>query len=265
MPALYLPVTMMLAGLILRGVAFEFRLHGRTRGRLFWTWAFAGGSLAATVAQGFILGGFIQGVQVSLGRFSGGALDWATPYTLVIALGLVCGYVLLGSAWLMIKSEGELHALARAWVVRAAVLTGVVLATVSIATLFLHPIVAIRWGIGAHEVDIRRFAPLVPIPLMGALGLLMAITGAQAKDGHPHTPLIGGFLCFLSGYLGLAVGFLPFIVPYALTYEETASSPRALKMMLAGTAVLLPLILGYSAWVYWIFRGKVGADGGYHP
>ena len=264
MPALYLPVTMMLAGLILRGVAFEFRLHGRSRGRVFWTWAFAGGSLAAALAQGFVLGGFIQGVQVRLGQFAGGPLDWATPYTLVVALGLMAGYVLLGASWLMIKTEGDLHALARKWALRAAPAVAVILAAVSVATLFLHPLVALRWGVGPQGVDPQRFLPLLPIPLMGAFGLLMAFAGARAKDGHPHTPLVGGFLAFLSGYLGLAVGFLPFIVPYAMTYEEAASSPGALKMMLGGTAVLLPLILGYSGWVYWIFRGKVGEDAGYH-
>jgi cytochrome d ubiquinol oxidase subunit II len=264
MPALYLPVTLMLAGLILRGVAFEFRLHGRTRGRPFWTWAFAGGSLAAAVAQGFVLGGFIQGVKVTLGHFSGGPLDWATPYTLVVTLGLVAGYVLLGAAWLMIKTEGDLHALARAWVLRAAPAVGLTLAAVSMATLFIHPLIAIRWGVGAQGVDQARLLPLMPIPLMGAFGLMMAFAGARAKEGHPHTPLIGGFMAFLSGYLGLAVSFLPFIVPYAMTYEEAASSPGALKLMLGGTVVLLPLILGYSAWVYWIFRGKVGSDAGYH-
>jgi cytochrome d ubiquinol oxidase subunit II len=99
---------------------------------------------------------------------------------------------------------------------------------------------------------------------MGAVGLLMAFGGARSGKSHPHTPIVGAALAFLSGYLGLAVGFLPFIVPYAMTYEEAASSPGALKMMLGGTAVLLPLILGYSGWVYWIFRGKVGEDAGYH-
>ena len=264
MPALYLPITLMLAGLILRGVAFEFRLHGRTRGRPFWTWAFAGGSLAAALAQGFVLGGFIQGVTVKNGQFAGGSLDWATPYTLVVALGLVAGYALLGSAWLIIKTEDELHGLARKWAVRSAFAVGAVLAVVSIATLFMHPLVSLRWGASAHGIDQARFLPLAPIPLMGAVGLLMAIVGARSPQSHPHTPMVGAAMAFLSGYLGLAVGFLPYIVPYAITYEQAASSPGALKLMLGGTVVLLPMILGYSAWVYWIFRGKVSADAGYH-
>ena len=264
LPALYLPVIFMLAGLVLRGVAFEFRLRGRKRGKQFWTWAFAGGSLVATLSQGLVLGGFIQGVRMSNGQFTGGALDWATPYTLVVALGLAAGYVLLGSGWLMLKTEDALHGLGRQWAMRSAVAVGVILAVVSVATLFIHPLIAIRWGVGVHGVDIRRFLPLSTIPLMGLVGLLMAFAGARSREAHPHAPLVGAVLAFLSGYLGLAIGFLPYIVPYGMTYEQAASSPGALKLMLIGTAVLLPLILSYTAWVYWIFRGKVGPDAGYH-
>ena len=264
LPALYLPVMVMLGGLILRGVAFEFRLHGRTRGRPFWTFAFAGGSLAAAIAQGFVVGGFIQGVTVKDGQFAGGAFDWATPYTALVALGLVAGYALLGAGWLVLKTEGALHELGRRWARRAAPAVALILAAVSLATLFAHPLVTARWGIGPGGVDVGRFAPLLPIPLLGAVGLAMAFAGARRPDGHPLTPLIGGFMAFLSGYLGLAVGFLPYVVPYSITYEQAASTPGALAFMLVGVAVLLPFILGYSAWVYWIFRGKVAADAGYH-
>jgi cytochrome d ubiquinol oxidase subunit II len=264
LPALYLPVILMLAGLILRGVAFEFRVHGRRRGKTFWTWAFAGGSLIATLSQGLVLGGFIQGVKVVDGQFAGGPLDWATPYSLAVALGLVAGYALLGCGWLMLKTEHALHGLARRWAMRATPAVAVILALVSVATLFLHPLVAVRWGIGAHGIDAARLLPLLPIPLMGLVGLLIAFGGARSPKSRSHTTMIGAMLAFLSGYLGLAVGFLPFIVPYAITYEEAASTPGALKLMLTGTVVMLPLILGYTAWVYWIFRGKVASDAGYH-
>ncbi|MGZ3276208.1 MAG: cytochrome d ubiquinol oxidase subunit II [Caulobacteraceae bacterium] len=264
MPALYLPVILMLMGLILRGVAFEFRLHGGRRGKPFWTAAFAGGSLMAALAQGFVLGGFIQGVTVADERFAGQPLDWATPYTLVVALGLVAGYVLLGAGWLIIKTEGPLHERARGWAQKAAVAVGAVLAAVSIASLFIHPEVALRWGVGPQGVDQLRLLPLLPIPLMGLVGLMMAFFGAKSPEAHAHAPLVGAFLAFLSGYVGLAVGFMPFVVPYAVTYEQAASSPQALALMLIGVAIFLPFILGYAAWVYWIFRGKVAADAGYH-
>ena len=264
MPALYLPVFTMLMGLILRGVAFEFRLHGRRAGRRFWTAAFAGGSLVAALAQGCVLGGFIQGIKVADERFVGGPLDWATPYTLMVALGLVAGYVLLGAGWLVIKTEGPVRERARGWLQKAAVVVGVILAVVSVATLFVHPAVAERWGVGPQGVDQRRLLPLLPIPLMGLVGLMMAFFGARSVEAHPHAPMIGGFLAFLSGYFGLAVGFLPYVVPYSITYEQAASSTQALTLMLIGVCILLPMILGYSAFVYWIFRGKVAADGEYH-
>lgn len=269
LPALYLPVTLMLMGLILRGVAFEFRLHGRRRGKPFWTWAFAAGSLMAALAQGFVLGGFIQGVTVAGDRFAGRPFDWASPYTLAVALGLAAGYVLLGAGWLIAKTEGPLHDRARAFAEMAAVAVGVVLAVVSLATLFVHPQIAARWGVGMQDtggwgVDQRRLLPLLPIPFTGLVGLLLSFLGARSREAHPHTPLIGGFMAFLSGYAGLAVGFMPYVVPYALTYEQAASSPQALSLMLVGVAILLPFILGYTAWVYWIFRGKVAAGGGYH-
>jgi cytochrome d ubiquinol oxidase subunit II len=265
MPALYLPVTLMLMGLILRGVAFEFRLHGRRRGKRFWTIAFAAGSYMATLAQGFVLGGFIQGIKVADDRFIGQPLDWASPYTLVVALGLVAGYMLLGAGWLIIKTEGPLHERARGWAQKAAVAVGLILAAVSIATLFIHPLVALRWGVGPQgALDQRRLLPLLPIPLMGLVGLMMAFLGARSSEAHAHTPMVGAFMAFLSGYVGLAVGFMPFVVPYALTYEQAASSPQALALVLVGVVILLPFILGYTAWVYWVFRGKVAAGGGYH-
>jgi cytochrome d ubiquinol oxidase subunit II len=269
MPALYLPVVLMLMGLILRGVAFEFRLHGRTRGKPFWTFAFTAGSLMATLAQGFVLGGFIQGIKVDGGRFAGRPLDWATPYTLLVALGLVAGYVLLGAGWLLIKTDGDLNERARRWAQLAAAAVGAVLVAVSVATLFIHPLIALRWGVGPHEgggwgLDQHRLLPLLPIPLMGLVGLMMAFLGARSRGAHAHAPMIGAFMAYLSGYLGLAVGFIPFVVPYAITYEQAASSPSALTLMLVGVAILLPFILGYTVWVYWIFRGKVAPDAHYH-
>jgi len=262
MPALYLPVTVMLIALVLRGVAFEFRLHGKKRGKPFWTAAFAGGSLAATLAQGCILGGFIQGVVVKNGAFAGQPFDWATPYSLLVACGLVAGYALLGAGWLMLKTEGKLHDDARRWAAIAAGATALLLAAVSLATLTVHPRIAERWGILHGVVDWARFARLTPIPLLGAAGLLTVAAGLLRRS---HIlPFAGATTVFLSGYLGLAVGFFPYIVPYALTFRQAASAENALALMGIGIAALLPVILGYTVWSYWIFRGKVADDAGYH-
>ena len=225
--------------------------------------AFTAGSLAAAFAQGLVLGGFIQGVTVEDGRFAGGPFDWLTPYTLLISAGLICGYALLGAAWLVMKTQDELHGAARRWSWIAGGLTALLLAAVSLATLSIHPRVAARWGVEANVIDVDRFLPLAPIPLLGLIGLAVLVTGLH-RGTHHHRPFIGALLFYVSGYLGLAAGFAPFVVPYALTYRQAAAADNALALMLAGTVVVLPLILGYTAWVYWIFRGKVTPDAGYH-
>jgi cytochrome d ubiquinol oxidase subunit II len=262
MPALYIPVVIMLLALILRGVAFEFRARGRKRGKPFWTAAFAGGSLAATLAQGLILGGFIQGVTVENARFAGGPFDWLTPYTVLVAVGLVAGYALLGACWLVLKSEAELHGDARRWAWRAAAATAAMLAVVSLATLFVHPRVTKVWGIEGAAIDVARLVAHAPIPLVGLIGLALLFWGLKA--GRHALPFVGAAVVFLSGYAGLAASFFPNIVPYDITYEQAASADNALGLMLVGVAILLPVILGYTVWVYWLFRGKVEADAGYH-
>ncbi len=260
-PALYLPLILMLLALILRGVAFEFRLHGRKRGKAFWTAAFAGGSLLATIAQGLVLGGFIQGITVVDGRFAGQPFDWLTPYSLLVAAGLVAGYALLGGCWLVWKTADELHGDARRWTWIAGLASAVLLGVVSIATLIVHPRVAARWGFadGAFTWDVL---PFLPIPILGAAGLLIVAEGLRRREhGMPYA---GAALVFLSGYLGLTVGFFPAIVPYDIDFRMAANPDNTLGLMLVGVAVMLPLILGYTAWVYWLFRGKVGGDEGYH-
>ncbi len=262
MPAMYIPVILMLLALILRGVAFEFRLRGRRRGKAFWTAAFAGGSLVTAIAQGFILGGFIQGITLDGVSFGGQPFDWLTPYTLLVAAGLVAGYALLGACWLILKSKDELHGDARRWAWLAGGATAALLAAVSIATLFVHPEVAERWGYTASGFDMGRLAPHLPIPILGIVGLAILIIGLRR---HSHAwPIIGAYVLFLSGYIGLAAGFFPNIVPYDMTYRQAANADNALGLMLVGVGILLPVILGYTIWVYWLFRGKVTADAGYH-
>jgi cytochrome d ubiquinol oxidase subunit II len=262
MPALYLPVLVMLVALILRGVAFEFRAHGRRRGKAFWTAMFAGGSIAAAFAQGLILGGFIQGVAVRGERFAGHAFDWATPYTLLVAFGLLAGYALLGAAWLVMKTEGGLHSDARRWTGALVGIVAAFLLAVSVATAYGHASVAARWGWTGQTVDWGRFLPLSWIPLLGGAGVAVVILGARARSHG--LPFAGALLIFLSGFLGLAVGFAPYVAPYSVTFREAAAPDNALALMLAGASVALPLNVGYQAWVYWLFRGKVGADAGYH-
>jgi cytochrome d ubiquinol oxidase subunit II len=260
--ALYVPIMLMLLALVLRGVAFEFRARGRRRGKAGWTFAFAFGSTAAAATQGLALGGFMQGLKMTNGAFSGGAFDWLSPYALVTAAGLVCGYALLGAGWLMIKTRDALHGDARRWAVIAAALVALLLAVVSVMTLFVHPQIAARWGwLGGH-FDLARLAPLLPIPILGGVGLAIVAAGL-ARRSHIW-PFLGAIVVFLSGYLGLAASFFPYVAPYGLTFREAANDPSALGLMFGGLVVVLPLILAYTAWVYWVFRGKVADDEAYH-
>ena len=265
MPAFYLPVLLMLAGLILRGVAFEFRFRARNRGRKFWTQMFAGGSILTALAQGLILGGFIQGVTVADSRFAGGPFDWLTPYTLLVAAGIVAGYALLGATWLMLKTSDNLHGDARRWTLISAAAVAALLAAVSVATLFVHPHIGARWGFDMANglaVDWATLAPLLFIPALGLAGLLVVV-GMARRRSHGW-PFVGALLVFLSGYLGLAASFMPTIVPYDIDFRQAAAPDNALGLMLVGTVFILPLILAYTGWVYWVFRGKITEGTGYH-
>ena len=261
-PAFYVPIMVMLLALVFRGVAFEFRARGGRRGRPFWTVAFAGGSTVAALAQGLVLGGFIQGVTVRDGAFAGGPFDWLSPYSVLVALGLTCGYALLGATWLVWRTETELHGAARRWAWIAGGATAVLLAAVSLATLALRQRIAERWGFGGHGFDLAKLGPHLPIPLLGLVGLAVIAIGLRRRS-HGG-PFAGALLVFLSGYAGLAASFFPYVTPYALTFRQAANADNALGFMLVGVVVILPTILGYSAYVYWLFRGKVTADAGYH-
>lgn len=264
LPAFYLPVVGMLAGLILRGVAFEFRFRARRRGRKFWTAMFAFGSILATFSQGLVLGGFIQGVTVQNLRFAGGPFDWFNPYCLIVAFGLLAGYALLGATWLILKTQDDLHGDARRWAVFTGVLVAVALISVSISTLSVNPFVNLRWGIDTASgvVDWAVFGPLLLVPGLGLVGLLVLAHGLAT--GRHDTPFMGALLVFLSGFIGLAVSFFPYIAPYTVDFRQAAAPDNALALMLVGAVVALPLILGYTAWVYWVFRGKVTPEAGYH-
>lgn len=262
MPALYLPIFMMLLALIFRGVAFEFRHHGRARGRKWWTVAFSGGSIAAAVAQGFVLGGFIQGVNVVDGEFVGGAMDWLTPFSTLVAASLTVGYALLGAAWLVFKTKGALFERARRWVRRLAVLAALAMGAVSLATLSVDPRITERWGLTMTSVDWGSFIWLAPLPL--AAGAICFLLWRGADQRRHLTPYLYSVGLFAVGYVGLAISLWPYLVPFTMTPGEAAAADNALALLLAGALPMLPVILGYTAYVYWLFRAKVEDDASYH-
>jgi cytochrome bd ubiquinol oxidase subunit II len=254
MPAFYIPIIVMLLALVFRGVAFEFR--GIAGGKRKWNIAFAGGSALAALCQGLILGGLIQGVKVANGAFAGGPFDWATPFALVCGLGVITGYALLGATWLVLKTDGKMAELARKQA--TVLLFGVMffMAVVSLWTPLSVPSIAQRW------FSTPNIFFLWPVPLITALLALACWLGLQnERDALPFLSAIG---LFLLGYLGLAISWFPYLVPPSITVWDSAAAPVSQIFMLVGTLILLPIILGYTALIYWLFRGKVAEGESYH-
>jgi cytochrome d ubiquinol oxidase subunit II len=262
MPALYIPIYLMLLALIFRGVAFEFRHHGVARGARWWTIAFSAGSIVAAMAQGLVLGGFIQGVRLQAGAFAGGALDWLTPFSLLVAIALVIGYALLGATWLVFKAQGELFDRARRWTTQLSLMVALAMGAVSLATLNVDPRVTQHWGLTMTSVDWPVFLKVAWLPL-AALAVCFGLWRRWKTTPH-LTPYLLAVALFLLGYVGLAISLWPYIVPFAMTPADAAAADNALALMLYGALPLLPLILGYTAYVYWLFRAKVGEDAAYH-
>jgi cytochrome d ubiquinol oxidase subunit II len=254
MPAMYLPVIVMLLALVFRGVAFEFRHVSDSK--LLWNFAFTFGSLIAAFSQGVILAGLIQGIKVENGQFAGGHFDWATPFSLMSGLALVAGYALLGATWLIMKTEGEVAERARR---QAKVLLLVVLgfmALVSLYTPYAFERIANRW------FSLPNFYYLWPVPLVTAIvAFLLWRWIGKERDS---LPFIATIALFLLGYLGLVISSYPYLVPPSLTVWDTAAAPASQIFMLIGTVFLLPIILGYVIFIYWLFRGKVKEGEAYH-
>jgi cytochrome d ubiquinol oxidase subunit II len=254
MPAMYLPVIVMLLALVFRGVAFEFRHVSESKG--LWNFAFAFGSLLAAFSQGVILGGLIQGIKVANRQFAGGHFDWATPFTLLCGLALIAGYALLGATFLIMKTEGEVAERARR---QAKLLLLVVLgfmALVSLYTPYAFERIANRW------FSLPNFYYLWPVPLVTAL--VAYLLWRWLGKGREALPFIATIVLFLLGYLGLVISSFPYLVPPSLTVWDTAAAPASQIFMLIGTVFLLPIILGYIVFVYWLFRGKVREGEAYH-
>ena len=254
-PACYFPVLLMLLGLIFRGVAFEFRMKAHRR-RFLWDLAFFWGSLVATYAQGVMLGSFVRGFEVQGRQFAGSVFDWAQPFPLAVGAGLVCGYVLLGATWLVLKTEGELQR----WAVARARfgLFGVIvfLVALSVWTPFLEPRIAARWFSWPNMVW------LAPVPLAAAA--IAVWLWRSLSRGHEGAPFIAAMGLFLVGYVGLAISIWPNIVPHTISLWDAASSSKSQVFLLVGSMFLLPIIVMYTGWSYYVFRGKVRSGAGYH-
>jgi cytochrome bd ubiquinol oxidase subunit II len=254
LPATYPLIIAMLLGLVFRGVAFEFRWRD-PRHQRFWDIAFTSGSLIAAMAQGMILGALLQGIRISGRSYAGGWLDWLTPFSLLTGAGTVVGYALLGATFLAIKVEGraEDHAY-RLGRIAAFAMLGMMIA-VSLATPFLDGQYWRRW----FTMPTILFAGLVPI-LTAALFVALFASLAKRRRYAPFLITLG---LFALGMIGLGISMWPYIVPHSVTIWQAAAPERSQLFMLVGTAVIMPIILIYTGWAYWVFRGKVGTHG-YH-
>ncbi|MBJ7575720.1 cytochrome d ubiquinol oxidase subunit II [Luteimonas sp. MC1828] len=254
--ALYVPVLLMLIALIFRGVAFEFRFKAR-RAKRFWGGAFAVGSMVAAFSQGVILGALVEGMPLEAGKYVGGIFDWFSPFSMLTGAAVLFGYALLGACWLILKTAGRLQLVARTLARPLVLVVAVFMGLVSAWLPFLDSQVMARWFAEGN------FWWLAPVPLL-ALANVFALWRATMYEGRDVRPFLLSLSFFLLGFIGLVLGIWPNIVPPSLSIWEAASPPSSQLFVLGGLVVLLPVILGYTAWSYSVFRGKIEADSGYH-
>ncbi|UQR62398.1 cytochrome d ubiquinol oxidase subunit II [Bradyrhizobium sp. C-145] len=254
--ALYLPLILMLAGLIWRGVAFEFRFKADETHKPFWDHAFMWGSYLATYFQGVSLGAFINGFTVRDGAYAGDPLDWLSPFSIFTGFGLIVAYALLGSTWLIIKTEGDLQ---QRMIALARPITLVLLAVIGLVSLWTpldHPHVAERWF---TFPNLLFFSP-VPVLVLATTWLLL-----KMLKGSTHAaPFLLALMLLFLGYSGLAISLWPNIIPPDISIRAASAPPQSMGFTLVGALFIIPIILVYTAWSYYVFRGKVTPGDGYH-
>jgi cytochrome d ubiquinol oxidase subunit II len=253
MPAVYFPILFMLVGLTFRGVAFEFRHLTHQR---YWDHAFHWGSVVATFAQGVVLGTYVQGIPVTGRVFSGGTFDWVSPFALLTGVGLIFGYGLIGACWLVMKTEGELQAWARGKAIMFTFGVAAFIGAVSVWTPFIQPQIRDRWFTWPNLL----FLSPVPIITLALFAWLLR----SLRSGRENAPFMAALGLFGMCYLGLGISIIPMIVPYSITFWDAASSGKSQAFLMVGTLFLLPIIVMYTGWSYWVFRGKVGHGASYH-
>ncbi|HEY0801746.1 MAG TPA: cytochrome d ubiquinol oxidase subunit II [Steroidobacteraceae bacterium] len=254
LPATYPLIVAMLLGLIFRGVAFEFRWRDE-RHRPYWDAAFTIGSFVAAMAQGITLGAVLQGIRVQENAYAGGWLDWLSPFSLLSGAALVLGYALSGATWLVWKTEASTHERARRLAFPLAMGTLVAIAAVSAATPFLQNDYLHRW----FAVPGVYFAAQIPL----LVAIIAAILFWSLRRRPGKLPFLMVLALFFLTFVGLGISVFPYLVPLQITLWDAAAPVVSLKFMLKGTAIVFPLIIAYTIWAHWVFRGKVAAQG-YH-
>jgi cytochrome d ubiquinol oxidase subunit II len=254
--ALYLPLLLMLLGLVFRGVAFEFRFKSTDAHRRWWDFAFIGGSATATFFQGATLGAFIEGLKVERGAYAGGPLDWVSPFSLFTGAGLLVAYALLGCTWLIYKTDDRLQQRMVGLARPLTLLLLAVIAVISVWTPLAHPAIAERWF---SWPNLLWFSP-VPVLVLLCAWRLIALLRQQPNAG----PFVLTLALVFLGYSGLGISLWPNIVPPDLSIWEASAPPQSQGFTLVGALLIIPMILGYTGWSYYVFRGKVRAGESFH-
>jgi len=254
LPALYAPLIAMLLALIFRGVAFEFRWRDPAH-RRFWDISFIFGSTVAALAQGITLGALLQGIAVEGRSYAGGWWDWLSPFSILVGVSLVVGYALLGATWLIMKTEGELqeHCYRLAWWLGAGTVAGI--AAVSAATPFLQAAYYEHWFSWPQVLFTAQ------VPLLVIIATVVFFVSLRRR--WEYWPFLIALAFFALGLMGLGISMYPYVVPEAVTIWDAAAPDSSLIFMLIGAGILIPIILTYTGYAYWIFRGKTGHEG-YH-
>lgn len=254
--AFMLPLVFMLLGLIFRGVAFEFRFKAHDRSRHWWDKAFIWGSITATFFQGVTLGAYIEGLKVVNKTYVGGPFDWFTPFAIFTGLGLLVAYALLGCTWLILKTEGPLQSRMRQLARPLTLILLGIIAIISIWTPLQHPAIAQRWF---SLPNLFLFAPVPILVLLAAYYLLRSLK----NDPHAAPFLLTLALVFL-GYSGLGISVWPNIIPPDISIWDASGPAQSQGFTLVGALLIVPCILMYTMWSYYVFRGKVRVGEGYH-
>ncbi|MBT8409787.1 MAG: cytochrome d ubiquinol oxidase subunit II [Alphaproteobacteria bacterium] len=255
MPALYMPIILMLLALVFRGVAFEYRWRTK-RWKKVWDNAFFGGSILAAFMQGIALGALVQGIEVENRAYAGGWWDWLTPFSILSGVAVVTGYALLGATWMVMKSEGLLQEQMRDYSAKLAYATLGFIGLVSIFTPFQDPVYFQRW----FNLPGSAFSLIMPVLVLGAAWLLFS----GLRDQREVQPFLASLSLFVFSFIGIGISFYPMMVPPNLTIWEAAAPDSSLAFALVGTVILIPIILAYTAYAYYVFRGKVDPEEGYH-
>ena len=253
LPAFYVPIIIMLLGLILRGVAFEFRFKASSKTRFLWNYTFHFGSLGAAFFQGVILGRFVQGIEVNGRHFAGGPFDWATGFSLMTGIALIFGYALLGSTWLIMKTEHMTQKWARKVAAYSLIFVGIFMGLVSLCMPLLNHRIEKIW------FSIPNIYYLLPIPMI-TFTLFIILWKDLLEKKKEYRPFFLSMTIFLMGYIGLGISIFPWIIPFEYTLWDAAAEGPGLSLMLVGIAITLPAILSYTAYSYYVFRGKTSHE-----